>query len=317
MNKLEDIINSTGSEKLIGRSLFVNDVCVGLLLPSLVWSESSDGSLSFAGPKKLAKNVQPNSHAVLQALISIDAILFGEISELSLVEFFLNEPTASRTASYIFASSDNCKDFLEKMGGISRGAVLIVGCGGIGSLVAMNLAGAGVKRIHLVDADFIELSNLNRQFFWTASDLGLNKVDVLKKQINSRFSQINCTAEVTSFTSKDIEIISKEYSDVIITADEPLGLGSDIKGDCAHKIIASGYFHGYLRMEVGFNPVSVKSESWNRGPGFIGPSFGPSNTELAGVLSSFVIQRLCGLISRHDPSFSMEWSSREFPRRCY
>ncbi|WP_424953022.1 ThiF family adenylyltransferase [Comamonas thiooxydans] len=48
---------------------------------------------------------------------------------------------------------------------IRKSKVLIVGCGGIGSLVAINLCVAGINDIHLVDHDNIESTNLNRQFF--------------------------------------------------------------------------------------------------------------------------------------------------------
>ncbi|KFE68874.1 ThiF family adenylyltransferase [Hyalangium minutum] len=53
--------------------------------------------------------------------------------------------------------------------------VLIVGTGGVGSHVAASLAGAGVCRMTLMDPDTIELSNLNRQFFYSREDIGASK----------------------------------------------------------------------------------------------------------------------------------------------
>ena len=46
---------------------------------------------------------------------------------------------------------------------IRQASVLIVGCGGLGSMVALFLAGAGVGKLTLVDADSVEVSNLHRQ----------------------------------------------------------------------------------------------------------------------------------------------------------
>ena len=39
---------------------------------------------------------------------------------------------------------------------IQKASVLIVGCGGLGSMVALFLAGAGVGNLTLVDADSVD-----------------------------------------------------------------------------------------------------------------------------------------------------------------
>jgi len=57
-------------------------------------------------------------------------------------------------------------------------SVTILGVGGMGSHVAWNLAACGIGELHLVDGDMVELSNLNRQLFYTPSDVGRPKVEV-------------------------------------------------------------------------------------------------------------------------------------------
>jgi molybdopterin/thiamine biosynthesis adenylyltransferase/rhodanese-related sulfurtransferase len=52
------------------------------------------------------------------------------------------------------------------------GSVVIVGAGGLGSPAALYLAAAGVGRIGLVDADVVELSNLQRQILHNVDRLG-------------------------------------------------------------------------------------------------------------------------------------------------
>ncbi|SDO01596.1 HesA/MoeB/ThiF family protein [Vreelandella arcis] len=55
------------------------------------------------------------------------------------------------------------------------GNALIVGAGGLGSPAALYLAAAGVGHITLVDADSVELSNLQRQIAHQQTSLGQNK----------------------------------------------------------------------------------------------------------------------------------------------
>ncbi len=58
----------------------------------------------------------------------------------------------------------------------------IAGVGGIGSNVAVHLVRAGCTSLKLVDFDQVELSNLNRQFYFV-DQLGGYKVDMLAKNL--------------------------------------------------------------------------------------------------------------------------------------
>src|SRR5262245_10427647 len=49
---------------------------------------------------------------------------------------------------------------------IGRGRVLIVGCGATGSVLANNLARAGVGHLRLADRDYVESNNLQRQVLY-------------------------------------------------------------------------------------------------------------------------------------------------------
>ncbi|GAB2905095.1 molybdopterin-synthase adenylyltransferase MoeB [Paraburkholderia jirisanensis] len=54
---------------------------------------------------------------------------------------------------------------------------LIVGAGGLGSPAAMYLAAAGVGRLTLVDADTVDLTNLQRQILHNTASVGHSKVE--------------------------------------------------------------------------------------------------------------------------------------------
>lgn len=58
-----------------------------------------------------------------------------------------------------------------------NGKVLIIGAGGLGAPAALYLAAAGVGTIGIVDADVVDLSNLQRQVIHTTPDLGKKKVE--------------------------------------------------------------------------------------------------------------------------------------------
>ena len=93
--------------------------------------------------------------------------------------------------------------------------VLIVGAGGLGSPVAMYLAGAGVGHIGLVDADSVSLSNLQRQILHGTATLGHSKVESAKERLHD-FNPAVCVEIYNEvFTSESAERIAGGY-DLII-----------------------------------------------------------------------------------------------------
>lgn len=68
---------------------------------------------------------------------------------------------------------------------LKKSKVLIIGCGALGSMIAMLLAGAGVGEIGLMDDDEVSLSNLQRQLFFKTEDVGCQKAIKLKESIKA------------------------------------------------------------------------------------------------------------------------------------
>lgn len=66
---------------------------------------------------------------------------------------------------------------LEQQEQLKATRVLIVGCGGLGSSLALYLAAAGVGELVLADGDRVELSNLQRQILHGDADIGRAKAD--------------------------------------------------------------------------------------------------------------------------------------------
>lgn len=77
---------------------------------------------------------------------------------------------------------------------LAGSCVLIIGCGALGAAHAETLARAGVGRLRLVDRDFVELTNLQRQTLYSEKDAA----ERLPKAIaaKNRIAEINSTIEV-------------------------------------------------------------------------------------------------------------------------
>lgn len=61
---------------------------------------------------------------------------------------------------------------------LQEAKVLIVGVGGLGSPIALYLAGAGVGCLGLVDDDLVSITNLQRQVLYSEKELGNRKLSV-------------------------------------------------------------------------------------------------------------------------------------------
>ncbi|GKS58225.1 adenylyltransferase [Nitrospira sp.] len=66
---------------------------------------------------------------------------------------------------------------------IAQAKILIVGAGGLGSPAALYLAAAGVGTLGLIDADVVDLSNLQRQVIHHTPDVGRPKVQSAQEKI--------------------------------------------------------------------------------------------------------------------------------------
>lgn len=73
-------------------------------------------------------------------------------------------------------------------------AVAIFGVGGVGSFVAEALCRAGVGKLTFIDADVVDVTNINRQLVATHSTVGQPKCQVMAR----RALDINPHADVTA-----------------------------------------------------------------------------------------------------------------------
>ena len=94
--------------------------------------------------------------------------------------------------------------------------VLVVGMGGLGTPVAMYLAGAGIGELIIADYDRVELSNLHRQVVHSTADIDRPKVESAR----DRMLAINPEVTVTTITSAlDADTLLEWVQQVTVVVD--------------------------------------------------------------------------------------------------
>jgi len=106
---------------------------------------------------------------------------------------------------------------------IKSSRILLVGSGGIGCEVIKDLLLMGFTTINCIDLDTIDVSNLNRQFLFNKSHVGLSKAEIAAKVAVQNFGH-NCDLNVkaihNSIQSPEFDIdFFKSYTLVINALD--------------------------------------------------------------------------------------------------
>jgi molybdopterin/thiamine biosynthesis adenylyltransferase len=109
---------------------------------------------------------------------------------------------------------------LPEIGGLGQtklleAKVLLVGAGGLGSPAAFYLAAAGVGTLGIIDADVVDLSNLQRQILHTTADVGRPKIVSAQEALQALNPDVNVqTYHELLHSSNAFDII--EGYDVIV-----------------------------------------------------------------------------------------------------
>ena len=90
---------------------------------------------------------------------------------------------------------------------LKQARVLIVGVGGLGSPIALYLAGAGVGTIGLIDDDTVSETNLQRQVLYSEPEIGLSKAEQAKLRLQALNSDIRVEAWNERLTPQNAECL--------------------------------------------------------------------------------------------------------------
>ena len=103
---------------------------------------------------------------------------------------------------------------------LQEAKVAVVGLGGLGSNVAMWLARLGVGQLLLYDFDKVELSNLNRQYYFL-EDVGQYKATALLRHLQAVNPYGNYQSRVVRLTEDNLAELVSEAHIVCEALDSP------------------------------------------------------------------------------------------------
>ena len=125
---------------------------------------------------------------------------------------------------------------------LTAASVAVCGLGGLGSNIAIALARAGVGRLHIIDFDRVDISNLNRQQYYP-EQLGLYKAEALYDTLSRiapycgiRSESVKLTEENIPELLADADIICEAFD----AADQKAMLVNTVLEKMPEKYLVSG-----------------------------------------------------------------------------
>jgi adenylyltransferase/sulfurtransferase len=105
---------------------------------------------------------------------------------------------------------------LPEVGGVGQekllnAGVLVVGAGGLGAPMLQYLAAAGIGRLGVIDADTVDLSNLQRQVIHRTQDVGVPKVESAARMIRDLNPELTVDAYQERITATNALDIITQY----------------------------------------------------------------------------------------------------------
>ena len=114
---------------------------------------------------------------------------------------------------------------------ISEAHIVLIGVGGLGCPTAQYLVSSGIGRLTLCDFDTVAESNLARQILFRSEDIGLNKVDAAKKQLNGL--NPDCQIDTVCARMGDSEMLQLfQTCDLVIDASDNYGTRLAVNRSC-------------------------------------------------------------------------------------
>lgn len=116
----------------------------------------------------------------------------------------------------------------EQSNKIKQATVLVAGIGGVGSYAAESLVRCGIGKLIIIDADSVEVSNLNRQLEALHSTIGQPKVEVMKNRLLDINPQCQIKTWETMLTKDNLADFFGQPVDYIVDAIDTISCKLDL-----------------------------------------------------------------------------------------
>jgi len=115
--------------------------------------------------------------------------------------------------------------------------VIVVGLGGVGSHAAHMLVRSGVGNLRLIDFDQVTVSSLNRHAVASMEDVGISKVEAMKKKLLNIVPWCNIEAIPEMFRGCDAAHLLSGNPDFVIDAIDDVNTKAELIAYCVHNKI--------------------------------------------------------------------------------
>jgi len=138
---------------------------------------------------------------------------------------------------------------------LSAAKVLVIGAGGLGSSILYYLAAAGVGRLGIVDADVVDLTNLQRQILHWEQDIGKEKVTSAREKLQRFNSCIDLLAYPIFFDLRAARELISQY-DLVLSAVDNMQTRDTINQGCIElgKTWIDGAVRSFSGVVTTFSP---------------------------------------------------------------
>lgn len=195
------------------------------------------------------------------------------------------------TREKLYSRQTVLEDFgQESQEKLLKSRVAVIGCGGLGNFVAVQLAASGVGHLHLVDYDRVSESNLHRQVFFRTSDVGELKAEILAKHISQISPFVKTSLGLEPITKKNISRQLADF-DLLVDCTDSLPTKYLLNDFCVlvDKILVYGSLYKHDGYVSSFNVPLGQERSANLRDAFAHPPENSiPNCSEVGTLNSIV-----------------------------
>ena len=134
-------------------------------------------------------------------------------------------------------------------------SIVLIGAGGLGSPAALYLTASGIGRLGIIDADRVELSNLQRQVLFDTASVGRPKAEVARERLLALNPGVQVEAHAVELRAANARALLQPY-DVVIDGTDRLATRYLVNDACVlfGKPLVSAAIHRFEGQAITYVP---------------------------------------------------------------